>query len=123
MKGIVPQKGWALEESLEARRVDNAAAAERAGRLIGNWLPRGSIEDWCRALEYGWRERVWGPAVTLWACVMKHLQGSCGARSMEDWLGSMKDGRASTADGYDFCQASARLPGANGPWSSRKGNR
>jgi len=110
MKGIVPQADRTLEESVEARRVDNAAAAERAGRLLGNQLPARVIEDWCHAVGHGWRRRVWGPAVTLWACVMKHLQGSCGARSMEDWLGSMKDGQAGRADGYDFCQARARLP-------------
>lgn len=110
MKGIVQEKGRALEETRATARANNEAAAERAGRLIEEWLPASAIVDWCGALGYMWRERVWGPVVTLRACVLKHMQGSCGARSMEDWLGSMNDGRTSVADGYDFCQARARLP-------------
>jgi hypothetical protein len=111
MNRIVRRKGWALGESQEERRANDAAAAERAGRLIGFWLPAEAIQDWCSALRYRWRERAWGPVVTLWACVMKHVQGNCGARSMEDWLISMRDCvLPGSIDGRDFCRARARLP-------------
>jgi DDE family transposase len=75
-------------------------------------LPTALLEGWCRELDYDWRERVFGPVVTVLACVWKHLQSQvASARAVEDavavWSGN---GAASLRDGSDFCQARKRVP-------------
>ena len=57
--------------------IDDPAAVEeisrKAFRLVETWLPAASITAWCWAWGHRWRERHWTPALTLWACVLKHL--------------------------------------------------
>jgi Transposase DDE domain len=86
-------------------------AAMHPVRLL---LPTALIEDWCRALDYSWRERDLGPVVTLLACVWKHMQPKVvSARDVEDaiveWSGDEPVGERS---GSNFCQARQRLPKA-----------
>ena len=68
------------------------------------------ILEWCRRCGYVWRERQFGPVVSLLACVFKQL-GMMSARSVEDHLALLApaDGQ-SNRDGHDFCNARARLP-------------
>jgi len=68
------------------------------------------IEAWCRSAGHDWREQVFGPVVTLLACVYKQLQGAS-ARQVEDWIASFSPAEeASPRDGSDFCAARSRLP-------------
>jgi hypothetical protein len=39
-------------------------------------LPAAVIEGFCREAGYAWRERKWGPAVTVLACFWKQLVGT-----------------------------------------------
>jgi len=73
------------------------------------FLPAALIEQWCREANYSWRERVFGPVVTLVACVWKQLQAQASARAVEDWLATFSISDAHR-DGHDFCDARARLP-------------
>jgi hypothetical protein len=96
--------------------VSGAAAAEeisrKAFRFVEAWLPASALAAWAEALGYRWRERRWTPALTVWACALKHLQGGS-ARSLEDWWASLAERFSSgSPDGKDFCRARARLPEA-----------
>jgi hypothetical protein len=75
-------------------------------------LPTALIEQWCRELDYRWRERVLGPVVTVLACVWKHLQPHrVSARDVEDGIAEWsRDGTSKARSGSDFCQARGRLP-------------
>jgi hypothetical protein len=72
------------------------------------FLPTALIEQWCREANHSWRKRVFGPVVTLVACVWKQLQAQASARAVEDWVATfiVPD---SSRDGHDFCAARARL--------------
>ena len=77
-------------------------------------LPDALIESWCRAAGHQWRERLWGPAVTFWACVWKQLNSGLSARELADWLAAFYSTPAELIaqdrDGSAFCQARLRLP-------------
>lgn len=73
-------------------------------------LPTALIETWCRTAGLDWREQVFGPVVTLLACIYKHLQRTS-ARQVEDWIASLSPAEeCSPRDGSDFCAARSRLP-------------
>lgn len=103
MKFIVEERHRIKEKILDS--------AMQPVRLL---LPTCLIEGWCLDLDYGWRERMMGPVVTLLACVWKHMQPAVvSARDVEDsmaeWSGEKLDQDRS---GSDFCHARQRLPGA-----------
>lgn len=86
-------------------------AAMNPVRLL---LPTALIEHWCRELGYSWRDRVFGPVVTLLACVWKQMQPSVvSARDVEDGVAEWRQDEESCGrSGSDFCQARKRLPTA-----------
>lgn len=79
-------------------------------------LPASLIEQYCRDRGYGWRERDLGPAITLLACIWKHLQSSLlSARATEDYLVSLQsesscERQPGKRAGSNFCKARKRLP-------------
>ena len=77
-------------------------------------LPTELIERWCHELGYSWRDRVFGPVITLLACVWKHTQPKVvSARDVEDGIAEWRDDPApGERSGSDFCQARSRLPHA-----------
>ena len=78
---------------------------------VQHLLPAVKIECWCAALGYRWRERRWGPVITLLACIWKQAQTVASCRQVEDWAASLADeDTAGHRDGHDFCAARARLP-------------
>lgn len=84
-----------------------------AGALnpIRPWLPDAFVNQWCHKAQHESRACVWGPMVTLLACVWKQLQASASARQVEDWVASFCPAQSpSLRDGSDFCAARARLP-------------
>ncbi len=91
---------------------------------IQKLLPCKLIEQRCRDSNYTWRERDFGAAVTLLACLWKHLHAALkSARSTEDFLYSLdpkttSNGRPQERDGSDFCKARARLPEAVFKWAA-----
>lgn len=93
--------------------VDAEEITRKAFRLVEAWLPASAIVVWCETLGYRWRNRHWTPALALWSCVLKQLQGGSSARSLEDWWESLAERvRRGGADGKDFCRARERLPEA-----------
>jgi hypothetical protein len=100
MKGIV----WSRAE-VQTKVLDSLMLALRP------FLPDAAIVQWCQARQHRWRERLWTPVVTLWACVWKQMQGGASVRDVDDWHASvLPEGCWGSADGHDFCQARARLP-------------
>lgn len=100
MKGIV----WSRAE-VQGKVLDSMMLALRP------FLPDAAIARWCQDRQHRWRERLWTPVVTLWACVWKQMQGGASARDVDDWHASLlPEGCGGGADGHDFCQARARLP-------------
>lgn len=81
---------------------------------IRQLLPTALIEQWCRELDYRWRERVLGPMVTVLACIWKHMQPKVvSARDVEDGIAEWcRDCSGKLRSGSDFCQARGRLPQA-----------
>ena len=75
-------------------------------------LPTALLERWCREADHDWRERVFGPVVTVLACVWKHLQSQvASAREVEDAVAIWsREGDAHPRDGSDFCQGRKRVP-------------
>lgn len=96
---------------------------------IQKLLPAGLIEQRCRALKYFWRERDFGPAVTLLACLWKHLNAALkSSRATEDFLYSLASERSAgktlkKRDGSDFCKARIRLPEAVFKWAAEHAGR
>ena len=96
---------------------------------IQSILPASLIEQHCRALKYTWRERDFGPAVTLLACLWKHLHAALkSSRATEDYLVSLASGRSAgkapkERDGSDFCKARMRLPEAVFKWAAEHAGR
>jgi hypothetical protein len=73
-------------------------------------LRTSAIEQWCCGEQHVWREQIWGPVVTLLACVWKQLKATASAREVEDWIASLRSECSSPRDGSDFCAARKRLP-------------
>jgi hypothetical protein len=61
-------------------------------------------------MDYSWRERIYGPVVTLLCCLQKQLVTGSSARIIEDQLASLGIRFRGDRDGRDFCAARARLP-------------
>lgn len=82
-----------------------------AGALnpVRHLLPTDLIESWCREIDYDWRERMFGPVVTLLACVWQQLH-DLSLREVDDWVASFLHDPESAPDGKAFCSARARLP-------------
>jgi len=100
-----------MEDIVLSHRETQAKVLGSVLQACWPFLPREAVLGWCRDCGHGWRERLWTPLVTLWACVWKHMQGGASARDVEDWIASMQAGETSGgADGHDFCAARARLP-------------
>ena len=101
MNIIVQKRGRTKEKILDATM-----------NPIRRLLPAALIEQWCRELNYSWRERVLGPVVTVLACVWKHMQSKvASAREVEDAISEWdRDCSGKTRSGSDFCQARGRLP-------------
>ena len=96
---------------------------------IQKLLPPALIEQHCRELNYFWRERDFGPVVTLLACLWKHMHGALqSSRDTEDYLYSLDsqrplDTRLKERDGSDFCKARKRLPEAVFKWAAEHAGR
>lgn len=75
------------------------------------FCPADWIRQECRLLGHRWRDRMWEPVLTFWACILKQMQNGCGARWMEHWaaLHDVADGNQ-RRDGADFTRARSRLP-------------
>ena len=74
-------------------------------------LPAAVIEGFCREAGYAWRERKWGPAVTVLACFWKQLCATASCRQVEDWVAGLTQQAPENArDGHEFCAARQRLP-------------
>jgi hypothetical protein len=78
------------------------------------YLPDRLVEQWCREAKHKWRERLWGPVVTVLACVWKQLQPTASARQVEDWAASLMppadEGEEAKRTGSEFCAARGRVP-------------
>lgn len=72
-------------------------------------LTNERIANWCDRNRHVWRNCVFTPAVTLTACLVKHLQGNS-TRQIEHAAIPVANVGESTPDGADFCQARLRLP-------------
>jgi hypothetical protein len=83
----------------------------RALLPIQNLLSVEQVESWCKEVGYVWRDRIFGPMVTLLACIKKELEPGVSARQIEDWVASFDIGNPENLrDGHDFCDARKRLP-------------
>lgn len=82
----------------------------RALPVVQHFISKTFIEEMCRECGHRWRERFWGPALTMLACIYKQL-ANASARQVEDWTASLGDLSGSgPRDGHDFCSARGRLP-------------
>jgi hypothetical protein len=78
---------------------------------VQRFISAEQVEAWCREIGYVWRDRVFGPMVTLLACIRKELYPGTSARQLEDWIASFGIGDPEDSrDGHDFCEARKRLP-------------
>jgi len=76
--------------------IDQAVLRNKEKLLAGAMLPirqilsTDAIERWCLAEGHEWRERRWGPAITVLACVWKQLK-TASVRQVEDWATSLSE--------------------------------
>lgn len=85
--------------------------AEKLLNPIQKFLPASRIEQICIECKYRWRERAFGPAATLLACIVKHLHATpVSTRATEDYLQSLSTKKSTNRHGSNFCKARKRLP-------------
>jgi hypothetical protein len=78
---------------------------------VQRFISEEQVKGWCKEIGYVWRDRVFGPMVTLLACIKKELKPGMSARQIEDWMASFSIGEPEDSrDGHDFCDARKRLP-------------
>ena len=88
----------------------NKKILSRALPVVQHFISKAFLEELCRECGHRWRERFWGPALTMLACIYKQL-ANASARQVEDWTASLGDLSGSgPRDGHDFCSARGRLP-------------
>jgi hypothetical protein len=109
---LCPQGGSTMNIIVQERQRTKERILDAALNPIRLFLPTALIEQWCRELDYSWRERALGPVVTVLACVWQHMQPKViSARDVEDGIAEWcRDCGDITRSGSDFCKARGRLP-------------
>ena len=80
-----------------------SGALERIKQDLGEFLPRGAIEDACRATGHEWRERKLGPVATIHLFVLQVLAFNTAMTHLRHLAGHAVNAAA-------YCQARMRLP-------------